>query len=104
MNWDIFFEGGKLVDKDNVLTSDWGQYSPPTRQAVFNYNVKLENPKFTLISDTLNYNTLTSMAEIVGPSNIDSGDNHIYSESGFLQYPDRGSHLARPFHCDQQGA
>lgn len=23
------------------------------------------------------------MAEIVGPSNIDSGDNHIYSESGF---------------------
>ena len=78
-----FFEGGKLVDKDNVLTSDWGQYSPPTRQAVFNYNVKLENPKFTLISDTLNYNTLTSMAEIVGPSNIDSGDNHIYSESGF---------------------
>ena len=78
-----FFEGGKLVDKDNVLTSDWGQYSPPTRQAVFNYNVKLENPKLTLISDTLNYNTLTNMAEIVGPSNIDSGDNHIYSESGF---------------------
>lgn len=78
-----FFEGGKLVDKDNVLTSDWGQYSPPTRQAVFNYNVKLVNPKFTLISDTLNYNTKTSMAEIVGPSNIDSGDNHIYSESGF---------------------
>ena len=78
-----FFEGGKLVDKDNVLTSDWGQYSPPTRQAVFTYNVKLVNPKFTLISDTLNYNTRTSMAEIVGPSNIDSGDNHIYSESGF---------------------
>ena len=78
-----FFEGGKLVDKDNVLTSDWGQYSPPTRQAVFNYNVKLVNPQFTLISDTLNYNTRTSMAEIVGPSNIDSGDNHIYSESGF---------------------
>ena len=78
-----FFEGGKLVDKDNVLISDWGQYSPPTRQAVFNYNVQLENPRFTLISDTLNYNTRTSMAEIVGPSNIDSGDNHIYSESGF---------------------
>ena len=97
-----FFEGGRLVDKDNVLTSDWGQYSPPTRQAVFNYNVKLENPKFTLISDTLNYNTQTSMAEIVGPSNIDSGDNHIIP-SRLLQYSDRGSHPARPFHCDQQG-
>ena len=78
-----FFEGGRLVDKDNVLTSEWGQYNTVSREAVFNYNVKLVNPKFTLISDTLNYNTLTSMAEIVGPSNIDSGDNHIYSESGF---------------------
>lgn len=78
-----FFEGGKLVDKENVLTSDWGQYSPSTRQAVFNYNVKLNNPGFVLVSDTLNYNTLSSIAEIVGPSNIDSGDNHIYSESGF---------------------
>lgn len=78
-----FFEGGKLVDADNVLTSDWGEYSPSTREAVFNYNVKLVNPKFTLISDTLHYNTLTSMAHIVGPSNIDSDDNHIYSESGY---------------------
>lgn len=78
-----FFEGGKLIDKDNVLTSEWGQYSPTTRQAVFNYNVKLDNPGFTLISDTLNYNTLSNVAEIVGPSNIDSGNNHIYSESGF---------------------
>lgn len=78
-----FFEGGKLIDKNNILTSDWGQYSPSTREAVFNYNVKLVNPKFTLISDTLHYNTLTSMAQIVGPSNIDSGDNHIYSETGF---------------------
>ena len=78
-----FFEGGKLIDKDNILTSDWGEYSPTTREAVFNYNVKLENPKFTIISDTLHYNTRTSMAHIVGPSNIDSGDNHIYSESGY---------------------
>lgn len=78
-----FFEGGKLVDKDNVLTSEWGQYSPPTHQAVFNYNVVLVNPNFVLISDTLNYNTESGVAEIVGPSNIDSGLNHIYSESGF---------------------
>ncbi len=78
-----FFEGGRLVDEQNVLTSDWGEYSPPTREAVFNYNVKLENPSFTLVSDTLHYNTRSGMAHIVGPSNIDSGDNHIYSESGF---------------------
>ncbi len=77
-----FFQGGKLVDKDNTLTSEWGQYSPATREAIFNYNVDLQNPKFTLLSDTLHYNTGTEMARIVGPSNIDNGDNHIYSERG----------------------
>ena len=78
-----FFQGGKLVDQDNTLTSEWGQYSPATREAVFNYNVDLHNPDFTLLSDTLHYNTGTAIARIVGPSNIDNGDNHIYSERGY---------------------
>ncbi len=77
-----FFQGGKLVDKENTLTSEWGEYSPATREAIFNYNVDLQNPKFTLVSDTLHYNTGTEIARIVGPSNIDNGDNHIYSERG----------------------
>ncbi len=84
-----FFEGGKLVDKDNELTSDWGEYSPSTREAVFNYNVRLVNPrppkpaKSVLISDTLHYNTGTSIAHVIGPSNIDREDNHIYTQDGY---------------------
>ena len=85
-----FFQGGKLVDKDNVLPSEWGQYSPATREAIFNYNVDLKNPKFTLLSDTLHYNTGSGFARIVGPSNIDNGDNHIYSERG--TYDTRADH------------
>ncbi len=85
-----FFQGGKLVDQDNVLTSEWGQYSPATREAIFNYNVDLTNPDFTLLSDTLHYNTGTAIARIVGPSNIDNGDNHIYSERG--SYDTRAGH------------
>ncbi len=78
-----FFEGGKLLDEKNVLTSDWGQYSTATREAVFNYNVKLKNPKFYLTTDTLHYDTRTAVANIVGPSHIKSGDSRIYSESGY---------------------
>lgn len=78
-----FFDGGVLVDQNNELSSVWGQYSPSTRKAMFNYNVILENPQFTLLSDTLNYNTQTAIANIVGPSTIDNGDNHIYSELGY---------------------
>ena len=82
-NLGYFFDGGTLMDEENVLTSDWGEYSPATKMSVFNYEVKLVNPQFTLTSDTLRYNTDTKIASIVGPSEIDSDENHIYSELGF---------------------
>ena len=82
-NLGYFFDGGTLLDEQNVLTSDWGEYSPATKTSVFNYEVKLVNPQFTLTSDTLRYNTDTKIASIVGPSDIDSDENHIYSELGF---------------------
>lgn len=82
-NLGYFFDGGTLMDEQNVLTSDWGEYSPATKMSVFNYEVKLINPQFTLTSDTLRYNTDTKIASIVGPSDIDSDENHIYSELGF---------------------
>ena len=82
-NLGYFFDGGTLMDEENVLTSNWGEYSPATKWSVFNYDVKLVNPQFTLTSDTLRYNTMSKVASIVGPSNIDSKENHIYSELGF---------------------
>ena len=82
-NLGYFFDGGTLMDEENVLTSDWGEYSPATKMSVFNYEVKLVNSQFTLTSDTLRYNTDTKIASIVGPSDIDSDENHIYSELGF---------------------
>ncbi len=78
-----FFEGGKMVDRKNVLVSDWGEYDTETRKAVFNYNVKLKNPKFTLTTDTLHYDTRTSLANIVGPSVIKSKESIIHSSSGY---------------------
>lgn len=92
-NLGYFFDGGTLMDEENVLTSEWGEYSPATKIAVFNYNVKLVNPKFTLTSDTLRYNTDTKVANIVGPSNIDSGENHIYSELGFYNTTNQQAEL-----------
>ena len=82
-NLGYFFDGGTLMDEENVLTSDWGEYSPATKQSAFHYDVKLVNPKFTLTSDTLRYNTASKIANIVGPSDIEGENNHIYSELGF---------------------
>lgn len=77
-----YFDGGTLTDEENVLSSIWGEYSPATKLAVFNHNVQLENPQFTLTSDTLKYSTQSKVATILGPSNIVSEKNHIYSERG----------------------
>ena len=82
-NLGYYFNGGTLMDDQNVLTSEWGQFNPASKQATFNYNVQLEGPQYTLDSDTLCYNTSTKVANIVGPSDIINGNNHIYSESGY---------------------
>lgn len=78
-----YFDGGKLVDGQNVLTSDWGEYYLSTKKSTFNYNVKLDNPKFVLTSDTLHYDLNTKWADVRGPSNILSGDSRIYTEHGW---------------------
>lgn len=65
-----YFAGGTIEDSLNVLTSRWGQYYPPANQAIFRYNVHLDNPNFVLTSDTLKYNTASKIADLVGPTRI----------------------------------
>ena len=78
-----YFEGGELIDGENILTSDWGEYYTSTRKATFNFSVQLENRKFTLTSDTLHYDTRTKWANVVGPSRIVSGKSRVYTENGY---------------------
>jgi lipopolysaccharide export system protein LptA len=78
-----FFEGGRMVDKKNTLVADWGEYNTQTHEAIFNYDVTLRNDQFTIYTDTLHYDTRTSLAHVVGPSRIVSGQNTINTESGY---------------------
>ena len=82
-NLGYFFEGGKMVDNKNVLTSDWGEYDTESREAVFNYDVKLKNPKFYLETDTLYYDVRTREAHVVGPSTITSGKSVVKTKEGY---------------------
>ena len=93
-NVGYFFEGGRLVDGNSELTSDWGEYYTETKQAVFNYDVRLRDDQFYLTSDTLYYDTQTSVAHATGPSDITSGTSHIHTIDG---YYDTKSGLARLF-------
>ena len=88
-----YFNWGTVEDTLNVLTSEWGEYDTQTGDAVFNYEVKLTNPNFVLTSDTLQYNTKTQMATIVGPSDIKSDRNRIYSTLGRYYTASGEAHL-----------
>ena len=82
-NIGYFFEGGVIVDSINELSSIFGQYSPGTKIANFQRNVKINNPNFVLTSDTLDYNTITKVATILGPSVIESDSGTIHSTRGW---------------------
>ncbi len=94
-----YFNGGRLLTQNSQLTSDWGEYSPETRQAAFNYNVELLTPappdpaRTIVLSDTLYYNTITSVAHVLGPSNIDNANSHVYTENGYYNTETDDSHV-----------
>ncbi len=77
--------GGLLKDDVNTLTSIFGQYNSRTKDAEFFYDVELINHKdnFTLLSDTLYYNTATHMARIDSPTDIYGPNDTIYTSKGW---------------------
>ena len=82
-NLGYYFEGGMLVDEENELTSFWGQYDPESKEALFSDSVKLINEKYTIFADTLKYNTLSKIADILGPSTIVSDSGYIHTTRGW---------------------
>ena len=78
-----YFNGGTIADTTNELTSREGYYYPQSGEVNFKDSVVLNNPDYTMYSDTLKYFTQTEVVEIVGPTDILSEKNHIYSELGF---------------------
>lgn len=82
-NLGYYFEGGKIVDSQNELSSVYGQYEPDTKNAEFLFDVELVNEKYVMSTDTLHYNTNSKIADIVGYTTIVSDSNIIYTNKGW---------------------
>lgn len=82
-NVGYYYNGGEVVSGENTLISDWGYYYPDFNEVHFKDSVVVTNPKYSIFSDTLKYNTVTEVANILGPTFIMSDDNLIYSEDGY---------------------
>ncbi|MDF2438550.1 MAG: hypothetical protein K0Q95_2926 [Bacteroidota bacterium] len=73
----------KIVNKDNVLTSDQGYFFAKSSDLTFKNNVVLTNPQFVINCDTMRYNTTSKITYFKGPTTIKSKDNLIYCEDGW---------------------
>ena len=71
--------------------------------AVFYYDVDMGGKQFHLTTDSLYYDTQTKLAHIVGPSNITSGNSHIYSELGYYSTVTEEAELLNRSRLDNQG-
>lgn len=78
-----FFEGGTLVDGNDRLVSDWGEYHTDTREARFFFSVKMQGDNHLITTDTLYYDTRSSEAHVLGPSHMTSGTTDADTDNGF---------------------
>jgi lipopolysaccharide export system protein LptA len=79
-----YYNGGTLVNKNSVLTSQEGTYYSELKDAYFKKNVRLKDPAYELASDSLLYNTETELTTFVAPTFIkDSSGRTIQTSEGY---------------------
>ncbi|MDP1812394.1 MAG: OstA-like protein [Sediminibacterium sp.] len=80
-----YVNGGKLVNKQTILTSTEGNYYGNTKDVLFRRNVRLVDPEYTIITDTLQYNTGTEIANFTSPTTLtDTSGRIIKTREGFF--------------------
>lgn len=82
-NIGYYYNGGKIRNGDNDLESGIGFYYSDLKLFHFRDSVIIHNPDYTIYSDTLKYNTVTEVAYFLGPTEIISENNYIYCENGW---------------------
>jgi lipopolysaccharide export system protein LptA len=87
--------GGKIVSKENILTSQHGYYHSPSKTVSFKHDVRLINPEYTMTADTLKYLTATKTAVFIGPTNTKSKNDNLYCEAGWYNTQTQISHLTK---------
>lgn len=70
-----YFNGGRLVDSVNVLTSKKGYYNVNSNLASFKGNVVVTNPDYTMYADSMQYNSRTKEIYFVSETTVINKDS-----------------------------
>lgn len=92
-----YYEGGKVVNGNTVLTSKEGFYFEDTRDVYFKKDVVLVNPDYNIKTDTLLYNTYTGIATFVVPTTItsDSGRKVVKTKDGYYDTKNKKTYFGK---------
>jgi lipopolysaccharide export system protein LptA len=85
MNTDIgtYMHGGKVINKNTVLTSQEGHYYAGLHDVYFKNNVELKDPAYFIKTDSLLYNTQSQTARFIAETFIrDSSGRTIETKDG----------------------
>ncbi len=88
----IYTDKGKIVNKQDVLTSKNGWYFAKTKDAYFRYDVVITSKDAIVKADTLRYNTGTKLATLYGPTYIYGKKDTMYTELGDYNTETRLAH------------
>ncbi|MFO8236577.1 MAG: OstA-like protein [Bacteroidales bacterium] len=80
-----YFDGGKIINEDNTITSKTAHYYSSKKMAYFNEDVTIENPDYMVDTDTLNYDTEEEIAYFIGPTDIYNDSSYLYCEEGWYK-------------------
>jgi lipopolysaccharide export system protein LptA len=73
-----YFNGGKLVDSINTLTSRKGYYKVNSNLAAFKKDVNVVNPDYTMVADSLQYNSKSKTIFFVSETTVTNKDSSSF--------------------------
>lgn len=83
-NIGIYTHGGKVVNKNSVLTSQEGFYYADLRDVYFKKDVELKDPAYYIKTDSLLYNTETQTTRFIAQTFIkDSSGRTVETKEGY---------------------
>lgn len=86
-----YTNNAQLQNADQILKSKRGIYDVGTDKAYFYEKVSIDGKDFSMITDSMEYETENEIARWKTPALIISNKSRIYSEQGFYNFKDKSS-------------
>lgn len=95
-NIGIYKNGGKVVNGKSVLTSKEGWYYADLKDIYFKKDVKLKDPAYDIVADSLLYNTETKTTRFIAQTVItDTAGRIIETREGFFNQETKQAEFGR---------